>query len=309
MKYTNEMIKYIRSLVDQNYTWSTISDKFNEKNNAATNGEGLRKAYAYRAIKEEQLETYNARNTGSNRSKKPRAEKTKDNSVVLVISDMHAPYVHPDTVAFLKAIKEKYKPTRVISSGDEVDKHNLSYHDSDPDLPNAGDELEQAVKFLKPVYKMFPEMDILDSNHGSLLYRKGITHGIPRAMLRDPGEILGAPDGWQWHNDLRITLPNGQMCFFTHGSKKNSLQFSNTMGCNTVQGHYHSTFEIQYSSNPTNLLWGMVVGCLIDPKSRAFAYNKIQVARPIIGVGMIINSQPLLIPMILNNKGRWTKKL
>jgi len=48
---------------------------------------------------------------------------------------------------------------------------------------------------------------------------------------------------------------------------------------------------------------------LIDKKSLAFAYDKLNLQRPVIGVGMIINSLPVLIPMILNNKGRWCGKL
>ena len=62
----------------------------------------------------------------------------EDNSRVLLISDMHIPYHHPDTLEFLQYLKDKYKPTRVICLGDELDKHALSYHDHDPDLPSAG---------------------------------------------------------------------------------------------------------------------------------------------------------------------------
>lgn len=32
---------------------------------------------------------------------------------------MHIPYHHPDTIKFLKAVKKKYKPTRVVNLGDE----------------------------------------------------------------------------------------------------------------------------------------------------------------------------------------------
>ncbi|MCK8363719.1 metallophosphoesterase, partial [Erwinia amylovora] len=66
-----------------------------------------------------------------------------NNKCILVVSDLHAPFNHPDSVAFLKAIKAKYKPTRVILTGDEVDFHAISFHDSDPDLDSAGKELEK----------------------------------------------------------------------------------------------------------------------------------------------------------------------
>jgi len=43
----------------------------------------------------------------------------EDNSVILNIPDLHVPYIHQDAFAFLRAVKSKYKPTRVIQLGDE----------------------------------------------------------------------------------------------------------------------------------------------------------------------------------------------
>ena len=39
------------------------------------------------------------------------------------------------------------------------------------------------------------------------------------------------------------------------------------------------------------------VGCLINMKSLAFEYNKLQKSRPVIGTGVIIDGLPKLIPM------------
>ncbi len=80
-----------------------------------------------------------------------------NNKRILIISDLHCPYQHQDAVRFLKAIKSKYKPTRVILSGDEVDNHAISFHDSDPDLSSAGDELQKAIKALKKELESIPE--------------------------------------------------------------------------------------------------------------------------------------------------------
>ena len=232
-----------------------------------------------------------------------------NNSRILILSDMHIPYNHPDLIPFLTAVKKKYKPTRVISVGDEVDKHAMSFHDSDPDLMSAGDELLKSIKILQPIYKLFPAVDLVDSNHGSMAYRKGKAHGIPRKYIRSYGEVLDAPDTWTWHNDLTITLPNKQKLYICHGMSKNGLSLASSMGMCTVQGHYHTEFNISYGSSPSQLYWSMMVGCLIDDDSLAFHYNKITAGRPIIGLGMIIDSHPVLIPMVLNNKGRWDKKV
>jgi len=229
-----------------------------------------------------------------------------DNSCILVISDQHFPYQHQDAVAFLAAIKAKYSPTRVVNIGDEIDQHNMSFHDSDPDLPNAGDELKLAIKEIRPLYKLFPVMDLIDSNHGSMLYRKGKHHGIARKYLRDYGEVLDAPTGWQWHHDLLLDLPTGNQCYFHHGLSKDVMKVVTLRGVCVVQGHFHTEFRIGYVGNPQALLWGMNVGCLIDRHSMAFAYDSTNLGRPVIGVGLIIDGLPKLLPMVLGKNHRWT---
>jgi len=111
------------------------------------------------------------------------AKRKENNSRIIILSDMHIPYNHPDMLNFLKAVKTKYKPTRALCVGDEVDYHAMSFHDSDPDLPSAGDELVNSIKILKDVYKIFPQMDLVDSNHGSMVYRKGKHHGKRLEMV------------------------------------------------------------------------------------------------------------------------------
>lgn len=225
---------------------------------------------------------------------------------ILCISDMHIPYEHPDTYEFLAEIKKKYKPDRVVCLGDEVDCHAMSFHDSDPDLPSAGEELEEAIEKLYDFYDLFPKVDLVDSNHGSMIYRKGKYHGIPRKYLREYNDILEAPTGWRWQRTLTIRASNGKKIFFTHGMKKNGLLLAQSMGMNVVQGHYHNDFNIQYSSSPAELVWSMQVGCSIDDESLAFAYNKVIPGRPIIGHGIIIDGQPRLLPMLLTKGGKWT---
>lgn len=230
------------------------------------------------------------------------------NAVILIISDLHAPYNHVDTVRFLRAVKKRYRPTRIILSGDEADFHAISFHDSDPDLDSAGVELDRAIEALKPIYRLFPNAEVLESNHGSLVLRKALAGGLPRAYFRGPGEILQAPKGWTWHMDITITLPNGSKCYFHH-SKGKALKTGQTYGMSHVCGHLHEQFDIQYWSTPDNLFFAMTVGCLVDKKSLALAYAKNNQKRQIVGVGLIINSLPILVPMVLNGRGRWVGKL
>lgn len=235
--------------------------------------------------------------------------KKYDNRSVLVISDMHAPYQHPDTVKFLAAVAKKYQPDRVVCIGDEVDGHAISYHESDPDLYSAGHELDKAIEALQPIFKLFPKVDVIDSNHGSLAFRKAKSAGLSKRYIKEYREILGAPAGWKWHDSLMLTLSDGQQCFFHHGLKANGIQVSREYSVNTCQGHFHSVAGVHYASTPYKLIWALNVGCLIDTHSLAFAYNKTTLARPIISVGVIVDGQPRVIPMLLSKASRWTGTL
>ena len=229
-----------------------------------------------------------------------------DNSKILVISDLHFPYQHIDTLDFLYKIKNILKPTRIICIGDEIDFHNLSFHDSNPDLDSSGMELVKALGYIDALHEIFPKMDILESNHGSMVYRKQKHHGIPRHVLKSYNEILGvSKDDWRWHDELILELPNGRKCKFVHSVSANVLAASQAIGMSMVQGHYHSQFELRYWDNGHGLNFGVVTGCLIDNKSMAIAYNKLFPKKPILGVTFIDNSLPSLVPMLLNEESRW----
>lgn len=227
---------------------------------------------------------------------------------ILVISDYHAPFNHSDAIRFLKAVKSKYKPTEIIQIGDEVDFHNLSFHSSDPDLPSAAFELEAAKEELRKLYKLFPKVRVLESNHGSMVFRKALEHGIPKAVFKSYNDILEAPKGWRWSPDYKVNSPLG-LIYFCHGKSGAAGRLSQLYGCSTVQGHFHEKAGITYTSTPEKLIWDMHVGCLVDDKSLALAYNKINPKRPIISVAVIINGIPQIIPMILNKRGKWVGRL
>lgn len=230
------------------------------------------------------------------------------NLCILVIPDQHAPYHHPDALAFLAAVAEKYQPTRVVNLGDETDQHALSMHDSDPSLDSAGVELEKARVFIQDLATLFPVMDVCHSNHGSLIYRRAFKSGIPAEYIKPYREILfpkGGGDGWEWAERFKITLPNGESVIFQHQSAGDSLNNAAHERCSIVEGHEHGKFEIQYRASTDALYFSMITGCLIDHKALAFAYGKLFPKKPIIGCGMIIDSRPQLIPMVLDASGRW----
>ena len=230
------------------------------------------------------------------------------NKCILVISDTHCPYHHPDLLPFLKAIKKKYKPDRVIHIGDEVDSHAISFHDSDPDLYSAGDEHKASLLTIHAMEKLFPEMDLMDSNHGSLVYRRQKASGLPRAAMKSYNDFLEVGPGWKWHDDLIIDTPLGKV-YFCHGKTPDILKLATSMGMSCVSGHFHSLMGVRWFGNSLGLYFGLQVGCMIDSKSLAFRYNKVQKARPIIGCSIIYNGLPIIEPFIKDKSGKWVGKL
>ena len=218
----------------------------------------------------------------------------EDNSRILAFTCPHTPYQHRLAWQFLLNLKSMFRPTRVICLGDEADKHGASFHQSDPDLDAPGIELTKAVAALQGLEEIFPEMDIMHSNHGSMYFRKAIYAGIPRRVLKDYNEILGVGDGWKWHNELVLDLPTGPT-LFKHQVGSNALNAARERNMNVVQGHYHSNLSAHTATFGDNkTLFGATAGCLIDNESMAFAYHKTQMKEPKIGAIVILDGKPIV---------------
>lgn len=232
----------------------------------------------------------------------------EDNSRILCIPDLHFPYCHPDSLDFLNKLKHTLKPSRVICLGDELDFSSMSFHESNSDMPSAGQELALGLGYIDTLHEIFPKMELLHSNHGSMAYRRAKHAGMPLHLIKSYNDVMGiSKEDWQWHESIILTLPNNTKCKFVHGISSNILAASQANGMSLVQGHHHSLFELRYWTSGNGLHFAVTSGCLIDDKSLAFAYNKLQIKRPIIGVTFIENSQPYLIPMAVNPEtNRWT---
>jgi hypothetical protein len=228
---------------------------------------------------------------------------------VFVLGDIHFPYHHVDTFAFLSAVKKKYRPDKIISIGDEIDGHAWSFHQPDPDLSSPGDELGLAKDYVHKLASIFPTMAIIESNHGSLFYRKQKAHGIPRAAMRSYNDIYGVSKKWSWHYDLTIKLSDNTHCYFHHAKSSNVIATSMSMGMSVVQGHLHEKFSVQYWANSLGLYFAAQTGCLVNDHSLAMSYNNNNLKRPILGSLIIIDGQPKLLPMVLNKRGRWIGEL
>ena len=223
----------------------------------------------------------------------------RQNQRILILSDTHFPFHNKNYWNWIKKIKDRIKPTRVIHCGDLVDNASIMVErPADPNVESPVFELASAKKEIRKLEKLFPKMDILFGNHDLRIMRRAERFGIPRSMLKDLNSIYEIKSKWQWHDKLNIKLPNKTNVFFTHNFKNNILASSKELGCSFVCGHFHTQANISYWSSPTALNFAMCVGSSIDPKAASMRYQKNFIKRPLISVGAIIESIPTLIPMM-----------
>jgi hypothetical protein len=214
----------------------------------------------------------------------------------LIISDLHAPYQHPDAVDFLCDVARRYKTTSVVCIGDEIDAHTVSRYASDPDLPGPKAELRKAIKALQPLYRAFPKVSVCTSNHTFRAYRKAFEAGIPKRVPSRDRRSAEAPEGWQWKELWEIANVS-----YSHGEgfsgRTPALAACERMRCNAVIGHVHTAAGVSWSYARSGALFGLSVGCLINPKAAAFAYAKHEARRPALGCGVIKDGIPMFVPL------------
>lgn len=228
---------------------------------------------------------------------------------VLIISDTHIPYSHKHYIKFLSAIKDKYNPGRVIHIGDELDYHAISFHDSDSSLFSADQELDNSIiEIQEGLHHLFKKMYLLESNHGSLIFRKMKANGLAIRHLVPLHELYETPK-WSWHNEILLNTSAG-MVYLCHGKSGAYGKLCKDMMCSAIQGHFHGKAEITWHKSAMGTRFNMFVGCLVDEDSMAMAYGRNNLPKPIMSVGYIDErGMPHLIKMNLTASGDWDGKL
>lgn len=238
--------------------------------------------------------------------------KIKATERILIIGDVHLPAEHPDYLAFVCAVRDDYGCDTHVQIGDLTDWQAASFHESDPTLPSAGDELEMMKHAAKDWVKEFPDLIITEGNHGKIPLRKIRSAGLPDGVLRDPQSLYGVPDSWVFEpNYAWCKLKCGMKVVFQHAfapsldSGKKALKSESVVG-----GHYHSTAGVVWSTDTSFRRFYLATGCGVDPEHPAMAYGKNGIRNIIaLGCGVIIDGCAFHIPMWLDKKGRWTGKL
>jgi hypothetical protein len=242
------------------------------------------------------------------KKKNGRRMASTDGHRVLVVPDLHAPFVHRDALAFCQEIRDVHGTDITVFLGDEIDSHAISAWPKDADGMSAGQEFDLAVDCLKEWYQEFPDALVCNSNHTIRAWTAMKAIGLPKRFIPDIGKILEAPPGWEWKDHHTV----GDVVFEHGTAGGGKYPYANIASANmkpTVIGHHHGAFGIWWHTTPHVTIFGMACGCLIDPQAYAFAYGKEHKTKPILGAGAVLDGQPILFKMFLNRKGRWDGKL
>ena len=198
---------------------------------------------------------------------------------ILVIGDVHTPFVLDGYLDFCKETYAKYNCNQVIFIGDIIDNHYSSFHTSDPDGMGGGDELDYAIEEVKKWNEAFPVADVLVGNHDRIIMRKAFDSQIPQRWIKSYNDVLGTK--WNWQD--RVVYDNVQ---YVHGEGGTARTKSKNDMMSTVQGHIHTQAYCEWMVGRNFRIFGMQVGCGVDGKSYAAAYAK-NFKKQAIGCGVV----------------------
>jgi metallophosphoesterase superfamily enzyme len=213
--------------------------------------------------------------------------RSKDNKI-LIIGDLHAPFIKPGYLKFCKSIYKKYGCNKVIFIGDIIDMHYSSYHEADPDGDSAGAELLKAKKEISYWYKAFPKARVCLGNHDIIPNRKAMSAGVSASWVKDIGEVLDTPN-WEYAEEYII-----DDVLYVHGTGRKARNRARKDLTSVVQGHYHSESYIEHYVGNNFSIFAMQLGCGIDRKSYAMAYGK-HFDKPHINCGVVLENGTLPI--------------
>ncbi|QDP61480.1 MAG: hypothetical protein GOVbin962_71 [Prokaryotic dsDNA virus sp.] len=200
---------------------------------------------------------------------------------ILIIGDLHAPFVLDGYLEHCQDVYAKYNCNQVIFIGDILDNHAFSYHEPDPDGLSPGSELVMAKKFVKEWYNAFPKADVLIGNHDRMASRKAMTGGVPSAWIRSYNDVLGTPK-WNWVET--IVYDN---VLYEHGEGGQAKTKAKNNMMSSVCGHIHTEAYVQWFVGKRFRVFGMQVGCGVDAKTYAAAYAK-NFKKQAIGCGVVV---------------------
>jgi metallophosphoesterase superfamily enzyme len=214
--------------------------------------------------------------------------KPEDENRILVIGDLHAPFIKYGYLEFCQRIATKHGTNKTVFIGDVLDNHFSSYHETDPDGHSAGAELLRAKQEISYWYRSFPEAHVCLGNHDLIPNRKAMTSGVSNTWIKTIDEVLETPN-WNFVEDIII-----DDVMYIHGTGRKAKRRAQKDLMSVVQGHYHSESYIENFVGENFKIFAMQVGCGIDRKSYGMAYGK-HFDKPHLNCGVVLENGKLPI--------------
>lgn len=213
------------------------------------------------------------------------ASMMSNESRVLVVGDLHAPFHHPNYLDFCKGVYDKYRCNKVVFIGDILDNHCMSYHENSVEAEGLNIEFDKAYREIQRWHTLFPEAVVTLGNHDSLVLRKAQSGSIGKHWIKEFKEVLNTP---KWEFVTRKVIDG---VLYTHGTGRQARNRCLEDHLSVAQGHFHSKSYIEYYIGSVGQSkFAMQVGCGVDITSYAMAYGK-DFARPHINCGVVIGGR------------------
>lgn len=216
-----------------------------------------------------------------------------DTSNVLVIGDLHAPFIKDGYLEHCQGIQSKYNTNHTIFIGDVIDSHYSSFHGTDPDGYGAGEELDRAIDQLKPWYEAFPGADVVIGNHDRIVVRQAFASGISNKWIKDYAEVLETPT---WKFDMSFEYDG---VLYIHGEGGGGINGALSKALNKrrsiCQGHFHTEAHIRWNVSDFDRQFAMSVGCGVDDGVYSMAYARFNTKKSILSCGVVLENGELPI--------------
>ena len=217
--------------------------------------------------------------------------------IVGVVGDLHAPFTHKGYLPFIQDTFEEWGVTDVMFIGDIVDNHAISRHQTETSAKGAEREYQMAYDVIQTYVKAFPKARVCLGNHDDIPNRQAATLGLPTVFMNQFKSLWGLPEDYEVANHFII-----DDVLYHHGlgasGQNGAINKALNERMSVVQGHQHSSFQLEYRANQKDIIFGISCGCGVDNSAYAFNYGKYAIKKPILGTAIIkSSSEAYIVPM------------
>lgn len=222
-------------------------------------------------------------------------------SKILVIGDVHAPWVSKPCLEFIFKMVKSFQPKYIVQVGDAVDFYSASRFPRSHFITPAEEYIE-ARKTLEDIFhylkRIAPksEIHLLKGNHCDRVIKrtKEVSPEQEHFVLKGLKEFFTFTDVIT-HHDSREEFVIDDI-LFTHGFLSGLGKHAQYYQRKVVCGHTHkggTFFEQTYDGRT---IWELNAGYCADPISKVMSYMPTKYSRSTLGFGMITNGFPQFVP-------------